>query len=112
MILLPWPCKELSPNTRCHWAVKAKAVKSYRSAAGWATKASGYKIHGNGPIDLHIGFYPPDNRARDLDGMLSSIKAGLDGIADALDVNDKRFTLWIERCAKIKGGEVRIIISG
>ena len=111
MILLPWPPSVLNPNRRCHWAVKAKAVKAYRKESGWATKASGDRIKGKGAIDLHISFYPPDNRSRDLDGMLSSIKAGLDGIADALGVNDKRFQLRIERCAKIKGGQVRIIIT-
>ena len=32
-ITLPLPPKELSPNARPHWAVKARAIKSYRLLA-------------------------------------------------------------------------------
>jgi len=46
---------------------------------------------GDGKIEIEITFYPPDKRHRDADNMVASIKAGLDGIADALRVNDKRF---------------------
>lgn len=111
MIILAWPPKELHPNKRIHWGSKSKLTKAYRNAAGWATKASGDKVEGEGSIHLYICFYPPDKRRRDLDGMLSSIKAGLDGVADALMVNDCRFQLQIERCAVIKGGQIRIIVS-
>ena len=33
VIELPLPAKELSPNSRCHWRAKAKAVKAYRAMA-------------------------------------------------------------------------------
>ena len=112
MIILSWPPKELNPNSRCHWAKKAKATKAYRNAAGWATVESKDKVEGDGSIWLNITFYPPDKRRRDLDGMLSSIKGGLDGIADGLAVNDCRFKLQIEVCSVIKGGQVRVIITG
>ena len=111
MIVLSWPQKELSPNWRGHWAVKAKAVKAYRKAAGWATVASKDKVEGEGAIDVHISFFPPDKRHRDMDGMLSSIKAGLDGIADGLAVNDSRFRISFEICSVIKGGEVRVVVT-
>ena len=32
---LPYP--ELSPNSRVHWAVKARAVKASREEIGWLT---------------------------------------------------------------------------
>lgn len=112
MITLPWPDRDLHPNARPHWATKAKAAKAYRQAAGWLTKASGDRIEGVGAIDLHITFYPPSNHRHDLDGCLSAIKSGLDGIADALRVDDARFAIRIEKGEVIKGGEVRIIITG
>lgn len=111
MIVLPWPAKELSPNSRCHWSAKAKAAKKARQAAHWETKASGDRIAGSGAIDLHISFFPPSARRYDLDGLLSRLKSALDGVADGLGVDDNRFRLRIERCAPKKGGEVRIIIT-
>jgi len=111
MIVLAWPPRTLHPNARPHWATKSKAVKAYRSAAGWSTKASGDRVDGVGAVDLHITFYPPNKRKHDLDGCLSAIKAGIDGIADALGVDDSRFTIRIERGAVIQGGEVRVIVT-
>lgn len=112
MIILPWPSPDLSQNSRCHWAVKAKAAKAARGDACWAAKASRDRVAGTGVIDLHISFYPPSKRRYDLDGLLSRLKSALDGIADGLGVDDNRFTLRIERCAPIKGGEVRIVVTG
>lgn len=40
---------------------------------------------------LKITFYPPTKANRDIDNCLASIKAGLDGIADGLAINDKFF---------------------
>jgi len=111
MITLSWPPRVLHPNARPHWSVKAKAAKSYRQAAGWATKASGDRVEGDGAVDLHITFYPPNKRNHDLDGCLSAMKAGIDGIADALGVDDSRFTLRIERGQVVKGGAVIVIVE-
>lgn len=111
MITLTWPSIELSPNSRFHWAVKAKRAKAYREAAGWATKAAKEKVGGEGMIDLHITFYPPDNRRRDGTNMLASLDSALNGIADALESNIDRFHVRYEIGAVIKGGEIRIILS-
>jgi crossover junction endodeoxyribonuclease RusA len=46
---------------------------------------------GDGKIEIEVTFYPPDRRPRDADNMVAAIKSGLDGVADALNVNDKRF---------------------
>lgn len=59
-----------------------------------------------GGIALRFDFHPPDKRRRDLDNMLASIKAGVDGIADALGVDDQRFGFWLSREAPIKGGKI------
>ena len=111
MITLPWPPRVLHPNARPHWATKSKAVKAYRSAAGWSTKASGDRVKGGGAVELYIVFYPPNKCKHDLDGCLSAMKAGIDGIADALGVDDSRFTLRIERGQVVKGGAVIVIVE-
>lgn len=105
IVFLPWPPSELSPNARCHWAKKAKAAKSYRLIAAWAAV-------GMGPgRTVSITFNPPDKRPRDLDNMLASIKSGLDGIAQALGVDDKEWSLTITKGAPIQGGLVTVEVT-
>ncbi len=108
---LSWPPRELSPNARTHFRTKAPITKAYREAAYWrAFDADALFQPPDGPVMLALTFHPPDKRRRDLDGMFSSIKAGLDGIADALEVNDHRFEFTLRRSDPIKGGKVVINI--
>lgn len=106
-VILPWPPRELSPNSRTHWAKKAKAAKAYRLDCFYLAKEAKVTAPKEGPINLHIEFVPPDRRPRDLDNMLASTKNLLDGLAQALGVNDKRFTLQISVADEI-GGMVRV----
>jgi len=91
IIELPWPPKELSQNARLHWVVKARAVKKYRADCFLITKSMRFKIDWPGPIHIFINFYPPDRRRYDDDGISGRFKAGRDGIAQALGVDDNRF---------------------
>lgn len=95
IIDLPWPPKELSPNARNHWAVTARAKKIYRTAC-WGLTKERIKTQSFKDCDkilLKITFYPPSKRHYDLDNCVASMKAGLDGIADALQVNDNKFEI-------------------
>jgi crossover junction endodeoxyribonuclease RusA len=90
---LPWPDGALSPNSRKHWRVTAP-IKAAAHKAGWAVTRKW--LESNRPVfsdtfPVTLIFCPPDHRARDLDNLGASMKWTLDGIADALDVNDKRF---------------------
>ena len=113
MIELPWPPKELSPNARVHWTKKAKAAKAYRAECYMLAKAAGVKVPPGQRVALMIEFIPPDRRARDDDNCLASFKAGRDGIADALGVDDRRFvtSLWLAD-EPVYGGAVRVTIGG
>lgn len=54
---------------------------------------------------------PPDSRRRDLDGFIASMKPYLDGIADAIGINDRAFipvAFWGE---KVRGGAVEVTIT-
>ncbi len=97
-VTLPWPDRILSPNARPHWRRKAGAVKLARSEAALSTLAAADGIHavrtrlaGDAPIPIMIIFTPPDARRRDCDNMQASMKHALDGIAEALRVDDCRF---------------------
>lgn len=94
MISLRFPPKELSPNARPHWAKLAKAKRSYRMECFIDAKRQGIKkLATQKPLTISLVFYPPDRRRRDWDNMLAAAKSGLDGLADALGVDDRNWKL-------------------
>jgi len=107
-IKLPWPKPDLWPNSRASRFEVARAKKAYRSGCGWealqAMNGRGYAYHDR--ITLRLTFCPPDNRRRDMDNMLAAMKAGIDGVADALRVDDSRFDYQLYRGDPCKGGAV------
>lgn len=110
MLVLPWPPKILSPNARPHWAVKARAVKAYR--AGCYLLAKGFPVtFGAGDIPLTVTFCPPDARRRDRDNLIASMKAGMDGIAQAWGVDDSRFVPTYRMGKPVEHGEVVIEVG-
>lgn len=114
-LILPWPSRDLHPNARVHWGRRSKAAKAARSAATLYALATGWRpglFPGDGPIHVWIDGYGTDRRRRDADGLLSSLKPALDGIADALGIDDRRFVphSWVKP-EVVKGGEVRIRLT-
>lgn len=108
---LPWPSKDLSPNARCHWRKKSKAAKAYRAASHILCRQAWIKSP-EGKVLLSLEFIPPDKRRRDLDNLLASCKNALDGIADALGIDDSRFVPQLHMSEEItKGGAVRVRIT-
>ena len=110
-IALAWPPRELHPNARVHWSVRARKAKNARIVAAWTTREAG--IRRNDPdiqetLKVTAVFSPPDNRPRDVDGMLSSIKSYLDGISDVIGIDDSKWQIALKREAPTKGGAVRI----
>lgn len=106
-IILPWPAKQLHPNARVHWAVRAKHARKAREDGYFAAKAAGVAARPSG-VALGIVFYPPNARRRDLDGCLSALKSALDGIADALGVDDSRFAINMQMGDPVEGGRVEV----
>lgn len=112
IIALPWPSRTLSPNARKHWRSRSAAVKCARRAGFYATKAARIAIAaGDVPVTLAMTFHPPDNRARDLDNAFASCKALIDGIADALGVDDRAFRYRLAWGAPERGGCVRVTVN-
>jgi crossover junction endodeoxyribonuclease RusA len=64
------------------------------------------------PLRVTLRVYPPDKRRRDWDNIIASLKSGLDGIADALGIDDSRFRLSIEMLPEVmKGGRVDVVVE-
>ena len=92
IVSLPWPNRILSPNARAHWAKLSRAKRSARVQAYWLARAEKPSISSAAPL-VSIEFLPPDNRRRDLDNLIASMKAALDGIAEAMGCDDHTFRL-------------------
>lgn len=60
---------------------------------------------------VELTFYPPCKRNRDRDNLLAAMKSGLDGLADAMNVNDRRFVPIVRLKDEI-GGMVKVRIYG
>lgn len=116
MIVLPWPDKRLSPNARLHWKPKADAKAVARADAAKETlaqvpAADRHRLRQADTIPVEIRFYPPDKRHRDDDNMIGAFKAARDGIADALNVNDRRFKPVYYFDEPCKPGRVEVIFA-
>ena len=108
-VMLGWPPKKLNPNARTHHQELGRLKKTYRHACYFtALQAAGVgKWAHEGDIRLHMVFVPPTRHHRDEDNLIATMKAGLNGLADALKVNDRRFRLSHE-VSKDIGGYVLI----
>lgn len=108
-ITLSWPHRSLWPNSR----IDRRAATSHRQTQkreAWALTTQAVAKFRRPTRDqfrhINITFHPPDKIRRDLDNMLASIKAGLDGVSDALGVDDSEWTITIKKGDVRKGGAV------
>lgn len=109
-ITLPWVDSRLLPNRKNgkHWGTTQAAKVRARQDGHMATLSalSRNKILLSKTVPLKLTFAMPDNRHRDLDNLLASQKHALDGIAQALGVDDKCFrpiTIDVARDSKKQG---------
>lgn len=93
VVRLPFPAAELFPNRAKgrHWGGLSAVRAKQKSDAFYATKAAGVFEDKGGNIPLSLLYMTPDKRKRDLDGLLAASKNLLDGMAQALGVDDSRF---------------------
>ena len=123
VVTLPFPDSRLNPNRSkgAHWAATSALRKAARNSAAWATKGAMLQRLlekqppldlGSAAVSLTITFVQPDRRARDRDNLLAACKPALDGVADALEINDSQFDpITIRREYGAKPGSVRIEIG-
>lgn len=94
-IMLPWIDAKLMPNRKNghHWgsaqAAKVQARQDGYYAALASLGAAEWVSDEKHPI--RITYVAPDARKRDLDNLLAASKAFVDGIAQALGMDDSRF---------------------
>lgn len=95
-IELGWPAKELSPNTPVHYMKLNRFKNAAKTEAGWATKFAIQNDRDWEPaaetVSVNLIAHPPKHwNTGDRDNFAARCKAHLDGIANALGINDKHF---------------------
>ena len=92
-ITLRLPGRELSPNARCHWRLKARVVAHHRTTARVMVGMSTHTPPAYRAASCEPRFFFAQNRKRDRDNLLASLKSSFDGLADGgLIVNDSAMT--------------------
>jgi crossover junction endodeoxyribonuclease RusA len=93
-IICDYPPNALNPNrATAHLRKRLAAKKRYRQDCFNLTLAAKVKAPAEGRILVRLDMFPPDASPRDDDNAESSFKAGRDGIAKALKVDDARFSV-------------------
>jgi crossover junction endodeoxyribonuclease RusA len=106
-IKLPFPPAGLFPNRASgkHWTSTFKIKQAYKEDCYLLTLASVRDFVITGDIRVTLIYVMPDKRHRDVDNCLAASKAGLDGMADALKVDDKMFQpVTVYRIPGVKPG--------
>lgn len=111
MIELPFPPASLSGHNKGHWATKARTVATHRAWAFHATRAAKIAVPEDGDIAIKFRFIPP-NRRGDRTNYPNRLKPYIDGIAEALGINDRRFLPSYEFADPEKGGKVLVELAG
>ena len=118
--ILPFPLSSLSPNSRVHRTVVGSEKAIYRQKAKIETKQARIRrdvyigdiiahIEAfGGKLPITITFCP--RRAMDDDNIIASFKAGRDGIADGLGIDDSLFLVSYKFEAPNKKAWVKIEI--
>lgn len=114
-VKLPFPDTRLNPNSSKgrHWAATSDLRKQARTMARLLTMVEmDPAVVFVGDIPLTVTFVSPDRRHRDRDNLLAASKPMLDGVADALGIDDRRFEpITISRVFGEKPGAVLITIG-
>jgi crossover junction endodeoxyribonuclease RusA len=88
-IVLPWPDGKLTPHAKGHWRPKAAATKEARNMA-WAKAMEKPAIQTIPNAVIFVEYYPKARRG-DVHNMHGRMKAYIDGIADAMGCDDRKF---------------------
>lgn len=113
IITLPWTAPVLFPNAqrKKHWATRADAARDQRAYAKILTMKMNKDSLAT-PCRVTYTFCKPDQRVRDLNGCYGAMKAAEDGIADALQIDDRHFyPVTLAWGDVVKGGLVIVKIG-
>ncbi len=114
LLRVAWPEQALWANRPTHWAAKSRAKRKARKEAWAKGLEQNIKRLDTDSPSLEFTFHPPKGRGRlpDPHNMPATMKAHIDGVADALGCDDKKFRCKFPEklAARVEGGAVLIEI--
>lgn len=99
------PSRNLSPNVKCHWMIKARDAKKLKELAYWSARnhiqsssdaaslVRSLKHAKRIAYTVAVSWEKGRRGTQDEDNTLASLKAALDGVAQAIGRDDKCFTI-------------------
>lgn len=75
-----WQTPPLSMNDRLHWRVEAKKKAEIRDLIRWLVRAQ--RVPRMDAITVELHYVPRDNRVRDPENLVATLKPCIDGLRD------------------------------
>jgi crossover junction endodeoxyribonuclease RusA len=103
VVELPFPDSELMQNRNNgrHWSYAHEAKTTQKLTAylmaRQAITGALFEAQAGAVYRIDMEFNPPDKRRRDVSNLHAAMKAALDGIAEAMGVDDSRFVVHEQR---------------
>jgi crossover junction endodeoxyribonuclease RusA len=101
LVTLPLPPRELSPNGRPHWRVKAKRTAEYRKrsaeeamVAAWENAVARRSMPWS-EVSVEVRYFHKTIAFQDRDNILASLKAAFDSFVDAGVLTDDRDVTYL-----------------
>jgi crossover junction endodeoxyribonuclease RusA len=114
---LPWPPSVLHPNQAPRnlaavWSAKKRHRRACKDATDRVLRRLAVPPVPAGLIRCWVVFHPPDQRHRDVLNLAAAIKYAVDGVAEALEVNDRRMRPWVlDFGAPAPGGRIDLRLA-
>lgn len=91
---LPYPPRELNPNSRENRHKVARIKAKYRKDCELLSREAlgRKKLAKDRLVNVLIDFWLPDARKRDMDNVIAAFKSGQDGVVDAIGIDD---SFWV-----------------
>lgn len=112
-LTLPFPPASLSGHAKGNWRAHHAETQKQRQAAYVTTLAAMKGVRPEipeGDIPIRFRFVPPDRRS-DRTNLPGRLKGAIDGVADALSINDRRFRPSYEFAEPERPGRVEVEIG-
>ena len=110
----PYPDRALSPNaSKRHWRYKEPAKQAARTEAFYMAAPFKGTFNGYDALQMSLTIYPPDKKRRDLDNVFASMKSAIDGMCNAIAVDDTQIRrVVLEWGGVVKNGAVELELKG
>jgi crossover junction endodeoxyribonuclease RusA len=107
-----WPAPELWQNSRAHHMQRHRATKAARHEAEiLAIQAGARAIRWREAYLVSVTFRPSPRSRADMQNLPATVKAHIDGIADALGVDDRVFSVAFQVADKGGPGAVEFQVE-